>query len=331
MSTIPESMQAVVCEEFAPIASLQLKTVPTPTAKAHEVLVKISSTGVNFPDGLVVQGLYQVKPPLPFIPGSEVSGEIVAVGDKVTHLNVGQQVIAWCMLGGFAEYVSIPATHVFPLPAPTDMDAIAGLITAHATAHHGLKQRAEVKPEDVVLVTGAAGGTGSAAVQIAKVMGATVIAACSSAEKCEFAKSQGADHTIDLSQTELKAPVMSLTEGRGVDVVYECVGGALFDQCVRTMAFGGRLLVVGFASGEIPQFSVNLALVKGFSVVGVFWGTFTQHQPEVFRDNMAELIQWYMQQRVHVHVDNTFSLSETVDALEYVAGRKVLGKVIVKA
>jgi NADPH2:quinone reductase len=137
MSTIPESMQAVVCEEFAPIASLQLKTVPTPTAKAHEVLVKISSTGVNFPDGLVVQGLYQVKPPLPFIPGSEVSGEIVAVGDKVTHLNVGQQVIAWCMLGGFAEYVSIPATHVLPLPAPTDMDAIAGLMTAHATAQHG--------------------------------------------------------------------------------------------------------------------------------------------------------------------------------------------------
>lgn len=320
-------MKAIVCNEFAPVEELQYKDVPDPVAKKGEVIIDIKACGVNFPDGLLVQGLYQMKPPRPFIPGGEVAGVISQIGEGVSHLKIGMRVIALCMLGGYAEKVAVPATHVLPIPDAIPDDEAAALVTAHATAHHALKQRAQIKPGETLLVTGAAGGTGLAAVQIGKLMGAKVIAVCSTQEKLEVAKANGADILINYSDTDLKTAIKEVTNGKGVDVVYECVGGDTFHACSRSMAWNGRLLVVGFAGGAIPEFPVNLCLVKGYSVIGVFWGSFTQHQPQDFADNMHELLIWYVQGKVKVIIDEVIPLDRVKDALNKVMGRKVKGKV----
>jgi NADPH2:quinone reductase len=321
-------MKAIVCHNFAPVSELSYEDYPDPVAKASEVVVDIAAVGVNFPDSLLVQGLYQLKPELPFIPGSEVAGVISEVGENVKHLKVGMKVIGICQLGGYAEKVAVPADHVMPVPDSIPLDEASALVTAHATAHHALKQRAQIAKGETLLVTGAAGGTGLAAVQIGKQMGATVIAACSTDEKCEIAKQNGADMTINYSKQDLKDAVKSLTNKKGVDVVYECVGGDIFHACSRSMAWNGRLLVIGFAGGEIPKFPVNLALVKGYSVVGVFWGSFVAHQPKDFIVNMQELIGWYGQGLVKVHIDESFALSDAIAALDKVTSRQVKGKVV---
>lgn len=321
-------MKAIICKAFAPVSELAYEEVDTPVAKKGEVVVKVAAAGVNFPDSLLVQGLYQMKPEVPFIPGGEVSGTIVEIGEGVPYLKVGMKVIGLCLLGGYAEKVAIPCGQVMPIPDVIPLEAASALATAHATAHHGLKQRAELKAGETLLVTGAAGGTGLAAVQIGKLMGAKVIAVCSSDAKCEVAKQNGADITINYSEQDLKETVKGLTNGKGVDVVYECVGGDTFHTCTRVMAWAGRLLVIGFAGGDIPKFPVNLALVKGFSVVGVFWGSFTQHQPQDFMMNMKELITWYAEGKVKVVVDEAFPLNRAVDALDKLTSRAVMGKVI---
>jgi NADPH2:quinone reductase len=321
-------MKAILCKEFAPVANLSYEEVATPSPKKGEVVIDVAAAGVNFPDSLLVQGLYQLKPELPFIPGTEVSGVICDIGEDVPHLKIGMKVIGICQLGGYAEKVCVPCQQVMPIPDSIPLLEAAGLVTAHATAHHALKQRAQLQAGETLLVTGAAGGTGLAAVQIGKLMGATVIAVCSSDEKCEVAKKNGADITINYSEQDLKESVKSLTKGKGVDVVYECVGGDTFHACTRIMAWSGRLLVIGFAGGEIPKFPVNLALVKGFSVVGVFWGSFTQHQPRDFMNNMKELITWYAQGKVKVVVDESFTFENVVSAIEKVTSRTVKGKVI---
>ena len=272
-------MKAIVCNAFGPVENLEYKEMPDPKAGKGQVVVDIKACGVNFPDGLIVQGLYQMKPEVPFIPGNEISD-----------------------------------------------DEAAGLVTAHATAHHGLKQRANIQPGETLLVTGAAGGTGLAAVQIGKLMGAKVIAVCSTQEKLDMAKANGADILINYSEVDLKTAIKEVTNGKGVDVVYECVGGDTFHACSRSMAWNGRLLVVGFAGGTIPEFPVNLSLVKGYSVVGVFWGSFTQHQPQDFAQNMRELLTWYVQGKVKVVVDEALPLAQAKDALNKVMGREVKGK-----
>jgi NADPH2:quinone reductase len=320
-------MKAIVCNEFAPVEQLKFEDVADPVAKKGHVVVDIKACGVNFPDGLLVQGLYQLKPPCPFIPGGEVAGIISEVGEGVSHLKVGMRVIALCMLGGYAEKVAVPATHVLPIPDAIPDDEAAALVTAHATAHHALKQRAQIKPGETLLVTGAAGGTGLAAVQIGKLMGAKVIAVCSTQEKLDVAKANGADILINYSDTDLKTAIKEVTDGKGVDVVYECVGGDTFHACSRSMAWNGRLLVVGFAGGTIPELPVNLCLVKGYSLVGVFWGSFTQHQPKDFAANMQELLMWYVQGKVKVIVDEVIPLANAKDALNKVMGRKVKGKI----
>lgn len=322
-------MKAIVCKSFAPIDQLVFEEVPSPTIKKGHVLIQISAAGVNFPDSLLVEGLYQMKPDLPFIPGSEVAGVIKEVGEGVSHLQIGQKVIGLCMLGGYAQEVLVPATHVMPIPEQLPLHEAAGLVTAHATAHHALKQRASIKKGETLLVTGAAGGTGLAAVQIGKEMGATVIAVCSTEEKCNVAKANGADHVINYTEQDLKETVKALTNNKGVDVVYECVGGDMFHTCSRLMAWNGRLLVIGFAGGEIPEFPVNLSLVKGYSVVGVFWGSFTQHQPQDFIENMQELVAWYLQGKVKVNIDKSYALKDSIEALEYVTSRQVKGKVVI--
>jgi NADPH2:quinone reductase len=322
-------MKAIVCNEFAPVSQLKLQDMPDPKASEGRVVVDVAAAGVNFPDSLLVQGLYQMKPDLPFIPGSEVAGTISEIGDGVAHLKVGQKVIGLCMLGGYAEKVELPASHVIPLPDGIPLDEASALVTAHATAHHALKQRANLTSSDTLLVTGAAGGTGLAAVQIGKLMGAKVIAVCSTDEKCQVAKDNGADICINYTDIDLKAAIKEHTKGKGVDVVYECVGGDMFHICSRSMAWNGRLLVIGFAGGEIPKFPVNLSLVKGFSVVGVFWGSFTQHQPQDFMANMKELLTWYVQGKIKVIIDERFALSDSVDAISKVTDRKVKGKVVI--
>lgn len=319
-------MKAIVCKEFAPVDQLVYEEVPDPVAKKGQVVVDIKASGVNFPDALLVQGLYQMKPELPFIPGGEVAGVISELGEGVSHLKVGSRVIALCMLGGYAEKVAVPATHVLPIPDAIPDEEAAALVTAHATAHHGLKQRAAIQAGETLVVTGAAGGTGLAAVQIGKALGAKVIAVCSTQEKLDMAKQNGADILINYTETDLKEAIKQATDGKGADVVYECVGGDTFHACSRSMAWNGRLLVVGFAGGEIPEFPVNLALVKGYSVVGVFWGSFTQHQPKEFAANMQELIGWYLQGKVKVIVDAALPLAQAKDALNKVTGRDVKGK-----
>ncbi|MEP0177417.1 MAG: NADPH:quinone oxidoreductase family protein [Paraglaciecola sp.] len=323
-------MKAIVCNEFASVEALKYQEVPDPKAKKGQVVVDIKAVGVNFPDGLLVQGLYQMKPAFPFIPGSEVAGVISEVGEGVSHLKVGMRVIALCMLGGYAEKVACPATHVLAIPDEIPDEEAAALVTAHATAHHGLKQRAQIKPGETLLVTGAAGGTGLAAVQIGKEMGAKVIAVCSTQEKLDIAKANGADILINYTDTDLKTAIKDITNGKGVDVVYECVGGDTFHACSRSMAWNGRLLVVGFAGGTIPEFPVNLSLVKGYSVVGVFWGSFTQHQPQDFAANMKELLTWYVQGKVKVVVDEVVPLEDAKLGLNKVMNREVKGKVSLK-
>ncbi|MDN3638555.1 NADPH:quinone oxidoreductase family protein [Simiduia curdlanivorans] len=323
-------MKAVICKNFGPLDQLHYGDLPDPVAKPDEVVIRVEACGVNFPDGLLVQGLYQMKPPTPFVPGTEAAGTIESVGAEVKHLKAGQRVVCCNLLNCYAEKLAINAKMVLPLPNQIPFEEAAGLITAHATAHHALKQRANIQPGETLLVTGAAGGTGLAAVQIGKAMGARVIAAASSVEKLEQARLNGADILINYSEKDLKTELKTITNGQGVDVVYECVGGDTFDACARNMAWNGRLLVVGFASGKIPELAVNLALVKGFSLVGVFWGTFTQKQPKDFGANMQELLQWYLAGKVKVVVDQVFALEDTVKALEKVMSRKVIGKVILK-
>lgn len=322
-------MKAIVCEEFGPIENLKVKDVADPVVKPGHVVVNVEAAGVNFPDGLLVQGLYQMKPPFPFIPGNEVAGSVSEVGEGVSHVAVGQRVIALSNLGGYAQKVLVPATHVMPLPDQIDVKEGAALVTAHATAHHALKQRAQLKPGETLVVTGAAGGTGLAAVQIGKIMGAKVIAVCSTDEKLALAKAHGADVLINYQQQDLKDAIKDATDGKGADVVYECVGGDTFHACSRSMAWEGRLLVVGFAGGEIPKFPVNLALVKGYSVVGVFWGSFTQHNPKAFAENMQELLTWYVQKKVKVVVDEALPLERATDAMAKVMNREVKGKMVI--
>lgn len=323
-------MKAIVCNEFAPVEKLTYQDVPDPVVKKGQVLVDIKACGVNFPDGLLVQGLYQMKPEFPFIPGSEVAGVITELGEGVNHLKVGMRVIALCMLGGYAEKVAVPATHVLPIPDVIADDEAAALVTAHATAHHALKQRANIQPGETLVVTGAAGGTGLAAVQIGHAMGAKVIAVCSTQDKLDVAKENGADILINYTEVDLKTALKEVTEGKGADVVYECVGGDTFHACSRSMGWNGRLLVVGFAGGTIPEFPVNLSLVKGYSVVGVFWGSFTQHQPKDFAQNMHELLTWYVEGKVKVIVDGVVPLENAKDALNKVMGREVKGKMALK-
>lgn len=321
-------MKAIICNEFGPLEKLQYQEVADPVAHPGSVVLDIQAAGVNFPDGLMVQGLYQMKPAFPFTPGSEVAGVITELGEGVKHFSIGDRVIGFVGVGGYAEKAACPATHLIPIPDGISSEEAAGLSTAHATAHHALKQRANIQPGETLLVTGAAGGTGLAAVQIGKAMGATVIAACSTEEKLQMAKDNGADILINYAENDLKTELKKINGGKGIDVVYDAVGGDAFDACSRCMAWNGRLLVIGFASGRIPELPVNLTLVKGYSVVGVFWGSFTAHQPKDFADNMKELLTWYLQGKVKVIVDGALPLAQAKDALDKVMNRQVKGKMV---
>ncbi|MFO7704868.1 MAG: NADPH:quinone oxidoreductase family protein [Halopseudomonas sp.] len=323
-------MKAVLCKSFGPPSNLVLEEAANPVAKPNEVVLDIHAAGVNFPDTLIIEGKYQLKPPFPFSPGGEAAGVIASVGEKVKHLKAGDRVMGLTGFGSFAEQIAIDAMRVLPMPKDMDFVTAAGFSMTYGTSMHALKQRANIQPGETLLVLGASGGVGLAAVEIGKAMGARVIAAASSAEKLEVAKAAGADELINYSEVSLKDAVKELTKGQGADVIYDPVGGDLFDQAVRSINWKGRLLVVGFASGRIPEFPVNLALLKGSSIVGVFWGSFAAREPQTNLENFQQLFAWFSEGKLKPLVSLTYPLDQYADALEVLSSRKAVGKVVVK-
>ncbi|VXC77359.1 NADPH:quinone oxidoreductase [Pseudomonas sp. 9AZ] len=322
-------MKAVLCKAFGPAETLVLEEIASPEAKKNEVLLQVHAAGVNFPDTLIIEGKYQFKPPFPFSPGGEAAGVVTAVGEKVSHLTVGDRVMALTGWGSFAEEVAVPGYNVMPIPPSMDFASAAAFGMTYGTSMHALKQRANLQPGETLLVLGASGGVGLAAVEIGKAMGAKVIAAASSAEKLEVAKAAGADELINYSESNLKDEVKRLTGGQGADVIYDPVGGDLFDAAIRSIAWNGRLLVVGFASGRIPELPVNLTLLKGAAVVGVFWGSFAQRQPQDNAANFQQLFAWHAEGKLKPLVSQTFPLEQAAEAINTLGQRKAVGKVVV--
>ncbi|MDD2161131.1 NADPH:quinone oxidoreductase family protein [Pseudomonas sp. MIL19] len=323
-------MKAVLCKAFGPAETLVLEEIASPEAKKNEVLLEVHVAGVNFPDTLIIEGKYQFKPPFPFSPGGEASGVVTAVGEKVSHLKVGDRVMALTGWGSFAEEVAVPGYNVMPIPASMDFASAAAFGMTYGTSMHALKQRANLQPGETLLVLGASGGVGLAAVEIGKAMGAKVIAAASSAEKLDVAKAAGADELINYSESNLKDEVKRLTGGQGADVIYDPVGGDLFDAAIRSIAWNGRLLVVGFASGRIPELPVNLALLKGAAVAGVFWGAFAQRQPQDNAANFQQLFAWHAEGKLKPLVSQTYPLAQAAEAINMLGQRKAVGKVVVQ-
>jgi NADPH:quinone reductase len=321
-------MHAWLCENPTGIDALNWKELPTPAPKAEEVLLEIKAASLNFPDILIVQNKYQMKPALPFVPGSEYAGTVVAVGEGVTHLKVGQAVACLSGTGGFATHTIASAAMCMPLPAGFPMVDAAAFIMIYATSHHALVDRAQLKAGETVLVLGAAGGVGTSAIQIAKAMGAKVIAAASTQEKCDLCTKIGADATINYSTENLREAIKALTDGKGPDVIYDPVGGDFAEPAFRSIAWRGRYLVVGFASGPIPALPFNLALLKGASIVGVFWGDFAKREPKANAAMMGELAQWYGQGKIKPVIDRTMPMADLKAAFAHMGSRSVMGKLV---
>ena len=321
-------MHAWTCENPIGPDALTWEDVPTPEPKAGEVRVVIRAASLNFPDLLIVQGKYQMKPTLPFVPGSEYAGVIDAIGEGVKHLAVGDAVAAFGGLGGFATHACVDAALVMPLPKGFAFEDAAAFICTYGTTHHALLDRAALKPGETVLVLGAAGGVGTAAIQIAKAAGARVIAAASTDEKCAFCRELGADASINYSSGALREELKALTGGKGPDVVYDPVGGDLTEPVFRSIAWRGRYLVIGFAQGGIPSLPLNLALLKGASVVGVFWGDFARREPKNNARALAELASWYAQGRIKPVIDQTLPMSALPEAFARMGSRQVRGKLV---
>lgn len=321
-------MKAIVARDFAPLDKLDYADWPEPEATGSTVVIDVDAIGVNYPDGLLVQGLYQMKPPVPFVPGMEVAGRVAAVGPDVKSVKPGDRVAALSTLGGYAEKVGAPEVAVMKLPDGLSGEDACALLCGYGTSHYALKQRAKLQPGETLCVLGASGATGIAAIQIGKIMGARVIGVASTAEKRAIARDAGAD--IVIGYDNLKDSLKEATGGKGIDVAFDPVGGEAFYALSRSMGWGGRLLVIGFASGTIPQFPVNLSLVKGFSVVGVFWGAFTQKEPKAYAENMKELIGWQLAGKVKPVIEGTYPLAEAATVLKRVLGRGATGKLILK-
>ncbi|MCQ4268421.1 NADPH:quinone oxidoreductase family protein [Pseudomonas phenolilytica] len=324
-------MKAVLCKSFGPAENLVVEEVASPTPKPNEILLDVHAASVNFPDTLIIEGKYQFKPPLPFSPGGEAAGVVAAIGDKVSHLRVGDRVMGLTGWGSFAEQVAVPAYNVLPIPAQMDFATAAAFGMTYGTSMHALKQRGNLQPGETLLVLGAAGGVGLAAVEIGKAMGARVIAAASSAEKLDVAKQAGADELINYSAESLRDRLKELTGGQGVDVIYDPVGGKLFEEAFRSIAWNGRMLVVGFAAGgDIPALPANLPLLKGAALVGVFWGAFAQRQPQDNAANFQQLFAWHAEGRLRPLISQRFALEQTAEAIAMLGQRKAVGKLVVQ-
>ncbi len=321
-------MHAWLCNNPIGFEELVWSELPTPTPAKGEVLVEIKAASLNFPDILIVQNKYQMKPPLPFIPGSEFAGVVRALGEGVSHLKLGQHVACLSGTGGFATYTLAPSALCLPLPDEFPFVDAAAFIMTYATSHHALVDRAQLKAGETLLVLGAAGGVGTAAIQIGKALGAKVIAAASSAEKCALCTAIGADATINYGQENLREALKALTAGKGPDVVYDPVGGDLTEAAFRSIAWRGRYLVIGFAAGPIPALPLNLSLLKGASIVGVFWGEYAKREPRANAGMLQELVGWYTAGKIKPVIDSTMPMSELKAAFAHMGKRAVKGKLV---
>ena len=322
-------MKAVRCNAWGQPETLTVETLPLPVPGAGEVLLRVHAAGVNFPDTLIIQGKYQFKPELPFTPGSEVAGEVETLGEGVTNLQIGDRVIAFLTTGGYATHAVAVAAQVMPMPPELSFEEAAAFTLASGTSYHALVDRAGLQAGETLLVLGAAGGVGLSAVQIGHALGARVIAAASSQEKLDICKANGADETINYASEDLRARLKELTGSKGPDVIYDPVGGALAEPAFRSIAWGGRYLVVGFATGDIPSLPLNLPLLKGASVTGVFWGEFARRDPRGNARNLQTMIGWMKEGRMKLHVSKTYPLEGAAQALRDLEARKVMGKVVI--
>jgi NADPH2:quinone reductase len=321
-------MHAWLCENPVGVEALRWAELPTPEPAQGQVRVAIRAASLNFPDILVVQGKYQFKPTPPFVPGSEFAGTVEAVGDGVSHLSVGDRVGGFGSTGGFGTHVVVDAAGLAPLPAGLPFDEASAFVLTYGTTHHALVDRAQLKAGETLLVLGAAGGVGTAAIQIGKALGARVIAATSSPEKNAFCRSLGADDTIDYRSGSVRDEIKRTTGGKGPDVVYDPVGGDLAEPVFRSIAWRGRYLVVGFAGGTIPALPFNLALLKGASIVGVFWGDYARREPKAFAASLGELASWYAEGKVKPAIDRRLPMTELPTAFARMASRQVQGKIV---
>lgn len=323
-------MKALLCHAYGPIDQLRLEDVPTPEPGPGQVRVEVRAASVNFPDVLIVQGLYQFKPPLPFAPGIELAGVVSAVGDGVTRHRVGDRVAGFCGHGAFAEQAVVAQDALLPLPEAMDFATGSAFTVAHGTSLHALESCARIRAGETLVVLGAAGGVGSAAIELGKLLGARVIAVASSEAKRAFCRSLGADETIGAEPELLRRRVEALCGGRGADVVYDAVGGAASEAALRALGWRGRHLVVGFASGDIPKLPLNLALLGERSIVGVFWGEAVKRDPVVHAGSMRRLAEWFGAGRLHSTITERMPLTQGAAAIQRLAGREVIGKIVVE-
>ena len=322
-------MKAVLCKSFGLPETLVIEEVTSPVASKGKVVISIKACGVNFPDTLIIQGKYQIKPPMPFSPGGEVSGIIKEVGEGVSHLKVGDKVFSLTGFGGFAEEVEADAKTTLRMPEGMDFITASSVMYAYGTSYHALKNRAELRAGETLLVMGAAGGVGLAAVELGRIMGAKVIAAASTDEKLELCKKYGASETINYSREDLRERLKEITGGKGVDVIYDPIGGKFTEPAFRSIAWKGRYLVVGFAAGDIPSLPFNLPLLKGASIMGVFWGAFAAHEPQESLQNFQELLAFIASGKLKPHIHAQYPLERASEALSEVLDRKVMGKVVI--
>jgi NADPH2:quinone reductase len=322
-------LKALLCKQFGPPESLVLEDVPSPKPGAGEVVVSIKAASLNFPDVLIIQNRYQFKPPLPFSPGSELSGVVKEIGEGVKNVKPGDKVIAFTTFGAFAEEVKTESGRLLPMPEGMSYAEAASFVLTYGTTDHALRDRGKLQAGETLLVLGAAGGVGVAALEIGKALGARVIACASSDEKLAVCRQHGADETINYASEDLRERIKALTGGKGVDVIYDAVGGQYTEPAFRSIAWRGRHLVIGFAAGDIPKLPLNLALLKGAAVVGVFWGDFTRREPKLFAESAGQLARWYREGKLKPHVSATFPLAQAADAMNLLASRKAKGKVVV--
>lgn len=323
-------MRAILCKEYGPADKLVIEDVASPVAKGHGVKVRVKAAGLNFPDTLIIEGKYQLKPTMPFSPGGEMSGEVIEVGEKVTRFKPGDRVAGLTGYGAFAEEVVVPEQNILPIPESMSDEKAAAFSMVYGTSYYALKQRANIQPGETLLVLGASGGVGLATVELGKAMGAHVIAAASTAEKLAVAKEAGADELINYTEEPLKDAVKRLTNSKGVDVIYDPVGGEFTEQALRAMAWNGRHLIIGFAAGDIPKIPANLTLLKGCSVVGVFWGSFTQREPQTSAQNMMELLKLFAEGKIDPRISEVYEFEDYEKALGALTGRTATGKIVLK-
>ena len=323
-------MKAVLCENWGLPDTLIIAELPDVVPGPGQVAIDVKAAGVNFPDVLIIQNKYQFKPELPFTPGSELSGVVRAIGDGVINAKIGDRVIAFIGHGAFAQQVLVPANSIIHMPPSMDFDTAAAITLTYGTSYHAVVDRAQLKMGETMLVLGAAGGVGLAAIEIGKALGAKVIAAASSDEKLEICRQHGADICINYSTEDLREAIKNATNGKGPDIIYDPVGGIYTEPAFRSIAWRGRYLVVGFANGEIPKLPFNLMLLKGASVLGVFWGEFAKREPKANLLAMRELITWLAEGKIKPHISGRYALKDTATALNDLAARKVTGKIVIQ-